>query len=470
MVSFYDFDQDFADGANAYIRESMTITNFTAMLYTSTTELEVNFSTTVETNLRAQYGDSVIDAITSGLQTSGQYHGGLLPVETFVKWPATEDRRLALVRPRGWAPGTWPPTNPNALGATDATENQMYINAVGAMYDFVPDASKTFEQIVHPNFPTLTPGAYFVTNPTGGGDGAELGRAYSSGVIVRSTSEGIGPPKYPKLSWIGCQGDCADGLTPSGAVCNMDTYTCGGNWNGATPSGGSCSGSDTRCGAAESRFTTTAGRAHMTGAATPFWTGCGFRDNGQANFAPNTPIGLFGAPQYHNSTGSNIYGASPYFTYPALCPAADTPGHESYPATPQSLVASVSNPIQSQYYVQTGADPTGFVGTASTSVWPVWSDPGLYDDNVACVLDCPRTVTSYDGLPAERRTPTSSLRTEGPQYPDVRCPHAPPPSQTAIRCRPTVSRRSSKIAASPSSSASARTSPSCTVRRLVPTF
>ena len=54
---------------------------------------------------------------------------------------------------------------------------------------------------------------------------------WSDGVLIRSTEEGTGPPKYPKVSWIGCQGDCADGMTPANQACTMNKYTCGGSWD-----------------------------------------------------------------------------------------------------------------------------------------------------------------------------------------------------------------------------------------------
>ena len=44
-VSFFDFDQDWADGDKAYVRESLLISDWTTMFVTNSTQLEMRFST-----------------------------------------------------------------------------------------------------------------------------------------------------------------------------------------------------------------------------------------------------------------------------------------------------------------------------------------------------------------------------------------------------------------------------------------
>merc|ERR1719478_772600 len=53
MISFYDFDQDHADGAKAYLRESMYVTNFTSMFLSAETSLEMDFSPDIEARMKS---------------------------------------------------------------------------------------------------------------------------------------------------------------------------------------------------------------------------------------------------------------------------------------------------------------------------------------------------------------------------------------------------------------------------------
>ena len=51
MITFYDFDQDHADGAKGYIRETMYVTNFTTMFLSADTSVQKNFSIDIENGL-----------------------------------------------------------------------------------------------------------------------------------------------------------------------------------------------------------------------------------------------------------------------------------------------------------------------------------------------------------------------------------------------------------------------------------
>ena len=223
MITFYDFDQDHADGPKGYIRETMYVTNFTTMFLSSGTSLEKNFSIDIENGLDTTFAtDPRLPIFKNGLRGSSQWRGGFIPVTTFDNWDWSEDRRLAIHRPRGWG-SNWPPTNPASSSDYDAG----FITAMQAMYDYTEASGGAYN------------GPYTVSSAT-----AQV--QYSDGVILRSTEQGTGPPMFPKSSWLGCQDACASGMTPqAGQTCDMGSYTChnSGGWNGVAPWGGACSAS-----------------------------------------------------------------------------------------------------------------------------------------------------------------------------------------------------------------------------------
>ena len=339
MISFYDFDQDHADGANAYLRESMYVTNFTSMFLTRDTSLTYEFASDIEERL--QTANPGLAATANTVFTSGSlshmYRGGYIPVTTFDEWDWSQDRRLSVHRPRGWDVGSWPPTNSAGYDAT-------FMTAMHNMYDYSQTGGGSYN------------GPYTVSE-------ARASQVFSSGVILRSTEQGTGPPMFPKSSWMACQGDCASGNTPAGTPCNMQTYTCNSNWNGVA-SHGACSGVDTRCGPANSRWAyigPNGGTNNHMSRNTAHWTGCGFVNNAQPRFAPGAALTLSNAP-------NASIGQTAFFSYPPGC---------------------ISNGPPSTYATATQVSGGGnYFATAG--------DPALYDDNVACIFDCPRTSVRDD--------------------------------------------------------------------------
>ena len=89
---------------------------------------------------------------------------------------------------------------------------------------------------------------------------------------------------------------------------------------------------------------------------TAHWTGCGFVNNAQPRFAPGAALTLSNAP-------NASIGQTAFFSYPPGC---------------------ISNGPPSTYATATQVSGGGnYFATAG--------DPALYDDNVACIFDCPRT-------------------------------------------------------------------------------
>lgn len=367
MISFYDFDQDHADGAKGYLRESMYVTNFTSLFLSDDTSLEYEFSPSIAAKMSA-YNPALyatfLQALTNpqpgGLDYSDQYRGGIIPMRTFTDWPWDEDRRLAIHTPAGWDRGIqrggsqprpeWPPTDPNRIegGATGAQMQQLF-----NMYDYTSASIAT----------NLYNGPYRVSD-------AVATNVFSSGVIMRSTEQGTGPPLFPKTAWLGCQGDCMDGMTPGNEVCNTKTITCDNNWFGTVPwgnaFGNTCSQNDIRCGVANSAFA-----GHMT-FGTENYVGCGFVDNNRPRYDPGMAVPNPGtiATGPFNAT----WGRINYFGFPTGC----------YSNTP----------------------------SATTGVYAIPLHPSLYDDNMACILDCPRTAVRDDCAPqpASRTDPARNPR------------------------------------------------------------
>ncbi|MDC0525463.1 hypothetical protein OAO87_00595, partial [bacterium] len=250
LYSFYDFDQDHADGERAYLRESMYVTNFTSLLISKSTSLEYYFSNGLITTSGADaamalFNDAIRPASLPGFTASvnpgegpfySGYRGGVLPVTTFEQWPWAEDRRLAVHRPRGWERDTWPPM------ATPPGYSSSWMAAMQEMYDYTALGGQA-------KYGEGGNGGYTVS-------AAGTKTVYTSGVILRSTEQGTGPPEYPKVAWIGCQDACQHGTTDGtidGEVCNQKTMQCfdTGGWDA--------------CHAVDHRSNV------------PQWTGCGFR-------------------------------------------------------------------------------------------------------------------------------------------------------------------------------------------------
>jgi hypothetical protein len=336
MISFYDFDQDHADHGRAFVRESLYVADFTSMYISPNTSLEFNFSHDIWQKVH-EY-PSVAASLQPGGSLHADYRGGILPMTTFDSWDWSQDRRLSIHRPIGWQKGAWPPTNASE-------HNADFIAGMEAMYAYNATMGQNYS------------GPYIVSE-------AQRRTLYMNGVLMRSTEQGEGAPAFPKHSWIGCQGDCQSGRTPDQAVCNMATYTCSGNggWGGTTPWGGACSGVDSRCGPSQSRWNYTdfgVVKFHMR-RGTPSWTGCGFRHSGLPAFDPRAPYSLRSTPNEESFFGQfrSFIGS---FKYPVGCHALAPP------------------------YWQTGRD-----------VYATPYETGLYDDNVACILDCPRTSVPND--------------------------------------------------------------------------
>ena len=117
---------------------------------------------------------------------------------------------------------------------------------------------------------------------------------------------------------------------------------------------------------------------------TAHWTGCGFRDNSAARFAPgaNPPLTV---------TPNASLGDSAYFPYPSMC-FANGPTTNRQASMPG--VAMFATPSWA---------PQTLAGTPP-------DNPALYDDNVPCIFDCPRTSVRDDyGNPTDeavaQRTP-----------------------------------------------------------------
>jgi hypothetical protein len=436
MITFYDFDQDHADGGKAYLRESFYVNDFESLLVSDDTSLEKLFTSDIaelvrstppipptdlcattyttiprgvgafesletgyafgqQTNLNCMLdvlerntlflppesgGTCGTTANPAGPNNIGCYMGGLIRIATFRQWDWTQDRRLAVHRPRGWVPGAWPPTEKGGARATNDPNWANYVTALEAMYGYTADTNggqtcsrygspgRCFQQ----NAPSTNPsqdGPYFTSE-------ASLGTDFVQGVILRSTEQGTGPPRFPKAGWIGCQDSCSSGLTPAGVVCSMGTYTCNGQWSGPTQgfsNGGSlgttCGATDTRCDPSNSQFSYTDSSGNNVdhlrpGSATAHWVGCGFRYPNQAPFAANSPILTSYLP-------NKTYSTSAYFNYPPLCVNSQLP-----PRNISMITYGAAYPLID------GLDQT--------------NNPGLYDDNVACIMDCPRTAVRDD--------------------------------------------------------------------------
>jgi hypothetical protein len=403
MITFFDFDQEHADGAKGYAREFMFATNFEALILDNDPSLEVMFSSDMAARIRAENdlqltsslsfleGSPLFQRPACSLGSNGCYDGGLIRILSFTEWDWNQDRRLALHRPRGWAPRAWPPTQKGGVLAQNDPNWRAYVSALEQMYGYTADESGSicgYRSTLGRCFPDRQPssnpndGPYFTSEVSPGTD-------FVRGVILRSTEQGTGPPKFPKAAWIGCQDECADGLTPSNAVCNMAAYTCNNNWGGPTQgfnNGGNtqCGRTDTRCGPSNSQWSYVDRNGntvnHLSGSFS-HWTGCGFRyQNSQSPFASNQPILITPEPNAN-------YSSSAFFGYPQLC------GNARSGPTNQSEVTSGS----AGYPVLGGLDETP------------GPNPGLYDDNVACILDCPRT-TVRDDCARSRRGGTNPPR------------------------------------------------------------
>ena len=364
MITFYDFDQDHADNDRAYLRESMYITNFTTLFLSTDTSLEYEFSPDIAARMEANnptdyafFMGALAGTLPAqlGPDLSDAYRGGVIPMRTIDHWDWDEDRRTVIHRPAGWEPSSWPPMDTSRVDSA-------YLTQMQGMFSY-----------------TGSPGGTYPTNAEYPVSGASMKNVYSSGVIIRSTQQGTGPPQFPKTSWLGCQGSCANGLTPAGVACNIETLTCGVNWNGIAPwtglsTSGTCSGIDNRC--PDTRAT---GAAPYT-RPTAQWVGCGFRFNSNQEAA---------------SSGINYFGATRF-----------NPGA----AISLSSVRNATWATQ-QYF----AFPPGCVGSAPVQTSPLVATPldeALYDDNMACILDCPRTSERDDfGNPS-----TADLALRTPQH------------------------------------------------------
>ena len=105
MISFYDFDQDHADGDRGYVRESMYVTNFTSIFLAPNTSLEAEFSPDIEARAAAAsptnwrffkhyYGieRDPSQFLLPFAAKADEYAGGMIRVRTITDWPWTEDR------------------------------------------------------------------------------------------------------------------------------------------------------------------------------------------------------------------------------------------------------------------------------------------------------------------------------------------------------------------------------------------
>jgi hypothetical protein len=205
MVSFYDFDQDHADGERAFLRESLTVVDFTSMYISPTTSLEFIFSHDLEHVVHG-HASVMSEVLDPGGALHADYRGGIIPISTFDFWDWSQDRRLSIHRPHGWQQGSWPPTNASVHDAK-------YVSRMEGQYTYSASAGQEYN------------GPYIVSE-------ARTRTLFMHGVAMRSTEQGLGSPAFPKYAWIGCQDDCQSGQTPAQETCNMATYTCGGGNGG----------------------------------------------------------------------------------------------------------------------------------------------------------------------------------------------------------------------------------------------
>jgi len=415
LMAFYDFDQDHADYERAYIRESMMVTDFDALVVSATTELELNFSTGFEavmtsTPASASQYNLYRNALINQDDGSGPLWGnGLLPMTTFVDWPWTEDRRAVVNRPRGFpGPGScgglasWPPMaggrmcggrwvgigeqSPSAVDADADAE----LRRLGQMYNYNPfggTGGVTCSQTAGvcsldyttagawSTYGTVTNPGYAVTNP--GSDPALRFQASAArtqfrsrdGVIVRSTRLGMGAPHIPTYYWEGCKASCSDGRQNT---CHMSTYTrptyhendprpfCGSQW---------------------------------------LWTGCGFTNGGTGITGTSnagTTATVYANPVVNGGTDSRLVNS------PNGCGLTGQPACSGSYMTGPSVY---SNLYANQTSFLTNQITAYCSGPFATRAFVDPGDPALYDDVVPCILDCPRTDSMADwGNPTDAYT------------------------------------------------------------------
>jgi hypothetical protein len=108
MIGFFDFDQSIGDDDKGLVRESMLITDFAAVLLTEDRHrehgaLDWTFDSDIVKAKGLDISDPRYQLLTppNCVDDPSCVGNGLIPVASFVKWPATESRYDALARPRG---------------------------------------------------------------------------------------------------------------------------------------------------------------------------------------------------------------------------------------------------------------------------------------------------------------------------------------------------------------------------------
>ena len=235
------------------------------------------------------------------------------------------------------------------------------MSAMQAMYDYTEASGGAYN------------GPYVVNIP-------EIQQHYSDGVILRSTEQGTDTPMFKAVvaRLPGCvreRHDAAGGSNVRHGLLHVPQL---GRLEWCRYLGRSLLGHRHALRHRQQPLDGPHGPRHLA------LDGCGFRDNSAARFAPGANPPLTVAP-------NASLGYSAYFPYPQMC-FANAPTEARQANMPG--VAMFATPSWA---------PQNLAGTPP-------DNPAIYDDNVPCILDCPRTSVRDDyGNPTDeavaQRTP-----------------------------------------------------------------